>query len=131
MVVAIFMSKNPKNNAIMAIIYKLSTTRKGIKAPLYRAERRLKMLVTGNFKYGTIEFQGKTFITRDIHVPGHGDWTISDLELEGLLLNDGEFVSDEARSIDCNTPIDYYIEGWKLRSYSDEELAKAVAKECA
>ncbi len=87
-------------------------------------------LLTGNFNYETVTFQGKTYITRNIHVPKIGTWTISDVALKEKLLVDGDgaWVCDEARDIDNS--IDYYIAGWKLRSLSDEELGKAVAKEC-
>ncbi len=92
-----------------------------------RAERKTKMLLTGNFAYDIITFNGKKWLTRTIHVPTYGEVTIGDRDMEEELMNDGELVSDEARQIDDS--IYYYVDGWKLRSFSDEELVKTVCKE--
>jgi len=84
-------------------------------------------LLTGEFKCNTVTFEDKSFITRTIHVPGWGEKTIGDLDMERVLVEEDVFVSDEAENIDND--IFFYIEGWKLRSFSDDELSKAVAKE--
>ncbi len=84
-------------------------------------------LLTGAFEYNTVNFAGKTFITRDVHIPNWGEKAIGDKDMEHLLMENGKFVSEEAENLENG--IFYFIDGWKLRSYSDEELAKAVAKE--
>lgn len=70
-----------------------------------------------------IEFEGKTYPVREVHIKGFGDRYVGTKSLGEVLMPDDEYASDEAKHIDES--IFYYVED-KYISFDDKRLAKHI-----
>lgn len=70
-----------------------------------------------------VEFEGKTYPVREVHIKSFGDRYIATKTLENILMPNDEYASDDARDLDER--IFFYVED-KYINYDDKKLAKYV-----
>ena len=75
----------------------------------------------------TVTFNGKTYKTKSVQIPNWGWCTIGSSSLEDALMQDGKYVSDEARVVDEG--IFYYVDDARFNRYTSSELVEVVERE--